>query len=80
MPAHLKFQGDSFKVEEKPVFPGSRSKFTEKLDILYPEKDEGIPVYRVMDRHGKIIDGALDPKVMLHSKVQLLTSSINSNL
>ena len=53
-------------VEERPQFPGSRSKFTEKLEFLEPDAYEGIPVYRVMNRKGEIIDESQDPQVMRH--------------
>jgi 2-oxoisovalerate dehydrogenase E1 component alpha subunit len=49
--------------EDKPQFPGSRSSFTTKLEFINPEKFEGIPVYRVMDRQGVITDSSQDPKV-----------------
>ncbi|KAK3872025.1 hypothetical protein Pcinc_022872 [Petrolisthes cinctipes] len=50
-------------VEEQPNFPGSRSKWTESLDFVQPDLYDGIPVYRVMDRKGNIIDPASDPKL-----------------
>lgn len=49
--------------EEQPNFPGSRSKWTEKLDFVQPDLYDGIPVYRVMDRKGQVIDPASDPNV-----------------
>lgn len=50
-------------IEEKPEFPGSRSQFVHKLQFLQPDLLEGIPVYRVMNRKGEIIDESQDPKV-----------------
>ena len=50
-------------MEERPQFPGSRSKFTEKLEFLEPDSYEGIPVYRVMNRKGEIINPGEDPQV-----------------
>ena len=48
---------------DKPLFPGSRSSWTEKLEFLGSETYEGIPVYRVTDRDGKIIDPSQDPQL-----------------
>ena len=50
---------------DAPEFPGSKHKlaFTEKLQFIEPERYDGIPVYRVMDRQGNIIDESQDPKV-----------------
>lgn len=53
----------SGRYEEKPEFPGSRSKFIHKLHFLNPDEAEGIPVYRVMNRKGEIIEESEDPKV-----------------
>lgn len=49
--------------EDKPVFPGSRSSWTEKLEFLEPNRYEGIPVYRVMNTKGEVINPSQDPKV-----------------
>ena len=51
--------------EEKPEFPGSRSQFVHELQFLQPDMIEGIPVYRVMNRKGQIIEESQDPKVGL---------------
>ena len=53
---------------EKPRFPGAMNcEFTEKLGFVDPSDPQGIiPVYRVMDRHGTVIDEAHDPKVIKH--------------
>ena len=48
---------------DRPLYPGAKSKFTEKLEFLLPETVEGLPVYRVLDRRGNIIDASQDPKV-----------------
>ncbi|XP_015784403.1 2-oxoisovalerate dehydrogenase subunit alpha, mitochondrial [Tetranychus urticae] len=50
-------------LEEKPAFPGSRSKWTSQLEFIRSENYEGIPVYRVMDREGKIIEPDGDPNL-----------------
>ncbi|XP_078674634.1 2-oxoisovalerate dehydrogenase subunit alpha, mitochondrial-like isoform X1 [Branchiostoma floridae x Branchiostoma belcheri] len=49
--------------EDKPQFPGSRSEFTKKLEFITPDVYNGIPVYRVLDRQGKIIEADQDPKL-----------------
>lgn len=46
---------------EQPQFPGSRSRWTEKLDFVKSNVGEGIPVYRVMSRDGEVIDPSQDP-------------------
>ena len=53
--------------DDRPQFPGSRSKWIEKLEYLKPETYEGIPVYRVLDRKGKVINQSEDPKVSIAS-------------
>ena len=51
------------RFEDKPEFPGSRSRYVHKLEFIEPDSMEGIPVYRVLSREGKIIDESQDPKV-----------------
>ncbi|PRD33639.1 UNVERIFIED_CONTAM: Bckdha [Trichonephila clavipes] len=53
------------KLEEfdKPQFPGSQSRWTEKLEFVRGDIYDGIPVYRVMNRDGNIIDPSHDPKL-----------------
>ena len=50
-------------MEEAPRHPGAKSIFTEKLEFLLPENVDSIPVYRVMDRKGQIMNPDHDPKV-----------------
>lgn len=50
-------------VPDKPLFPGSRSNWTEKLEFLGSETYEGIPVYRVTDRDGTVLDPSQDPQL-----------------
>ncbi|XP_063958742.1 2-oxoisovalerate dehydrogenase subunit alpha, mitochondrial-like [Lytechinus pictus] len=47
--------------DDKPQFPGSKSVFSEKLEFLKPDEYDGIPVYRVMNRDGEVIDPEQDP-------------------
>lgn len=49
--------------DDRPLFPGSRSTFTEKLEFVEPDIYDGIPVYRVMDKKGNVIDPSQDPGV-----------------
>ncbi|CAG0891773.1 unnamed protein product, partial [Darwinula stevensoni] len=46
---------------DRPRFPGSRSRWSEKLEFVEPHKYDGIPVYRVMNAKGQVIDPASDP-------------------
>ena len=50
-------------------FPGTKCQYTLKLDILTPETDTPIPVYRVMDTKGNIIDSSHDPNVRLRTLI-----------
>ena len=51
--------------DEKPQFPGNKSvEWIEKLEFLVPDQKEGIPVYRVMNRRGEIINPSEDPQVI----------------
>ncbi|KAI8481032.1 hypothetical protein Bbelb_411980 [Branchiostoma belcheri] len=51
--------------DDKPQFPGTGTKvrFTEKLDFLLPDASPAIPVYRVIDRQGEILDPAQKPEL-----------------
>lgn len=53
------------KLEEfdRPQFPGSQSQWTEKLEFVKSDIYDGIPVYRVLNRDGNIIDPSHDPKL-----------------
>lgn len=59
---------------DRPSFPGSRSSWTEKLEFVQPDLYDGIPVYRVMDAKGVVIDAEQDPQV--RSFVQALTAIV----
>jgi len=52
-----------YSSDERPQFPGSRSQWIDKLEFIRPDLYDGIPVYRVMDRKGKVIDASQDPDV-----------------
>lgn len=56
--------------QDKPRFPGAEnSYYTEKMSFVDPQDGETIPVYRVMDRNGKVFDESHDPKVRLIIKL-----------
>lgn len=48
---------------EKPQFPGASAEFVDQLEFIQPNVISGIPVYRVMDRQGNIINPSQDPQV-----------------
>lgn len=48
---------------EKPQFPGASAEFVDRLEFIQPNVISGIPVYRVMDRQGQIINASEDPQV-----------------
>lgn len=48
---------------EKPQFPGASAEFVDQLEFIEPNVISGIPVYRVMDRQGNIINPSQDPQV-----------------
>uniref|UniRef100_T1IQP4 2-oxoisovalerate dehydrogenase subunit alpha n=1 Tax=Strigamia maritima TaxID=126957 RepID=T1IQP4_STRMM len=66
--------------DDQPNFPGSKSQFTDKLDFIRSDLYDGIPVYRVMDRKGNIINESEDPKldkdllVKIYQKMTLLNT------
>ncbi|XP_074649521.1 2-oxoisovalerate dehydrogenase subunit alpha, mitochondrial-like [Tubulanus polymorphus] len=65
--------------EDRPVFPGSRSQWTEKCSFILPEQYEGIPVYRVMDKKGNIIDPSQDPKFSKEFVIKMYESATMLN-
>ncbi|EMP28694.1 2-oxoisovalerate dehydrogenase subunit alpha [Chelonia mydas] len=61
-PQHVLRQQQEFtSLEEKPQFPGASADFVDKLDFIQPNAISGIPIYRVMDRQGQIINPDEDP-------------------
>ncbi|RWS02087.1 hypothetical protein B4U79_07323, partial [Dinothrombium tinctorium] len=50
-------------IKDRPQFPGSRSQWTEKLEFTRTTDYEGIPVYRVMNKEGKVFDEKQDPNL-----------------
>lgn len=57
--------------DDKPNFPGSRSKWTEELEFVQPDLYDGIPVYRVVDRKGRILNPSQDPKLDQETVVKI---------
>eukprot|EP00092_Neocalanus_flemingeri_P024785 GFUD01026874.1.p1 GENE.GFUD01026874.1~~GFUD01026874.1.p1 ORF type:complete len:437 (+),score=126.49 GFUD01026874.1:51-1361(+) len=53
----------STEKEHLAQFPGAKAPYTEKLDVLEPEVENGIPIYRVMDRDGKVFDLSHEPSI-----------------
>ena len=43
--------------------PGVKATYTETMNILQPDSYDGITIYRVMDRHGNVIDQSQDPRL-----------------
>ncbi|XP_064149769.1 2-oxoisovalerate dehydrogenase subunit alpha, mitochondrial isoform X3 [Loxodonta africana] len=50
-------------LDEKPQFPGASAEFIDKLEFIQPNVISGIPIYRVMDRQGQIINPSEDPEL-----------------
>ena len=48
-------------LDDKPQFPGASAEFVDKLEFIQPNVISGIPIYRVMDRQGQIINPSEDP-------------------
>ena len=46
---------------DTPNFPGAKATYTESMNFLLPDSYDGIPVYRVMDRQGNVINPSHDP-------------------
>lgn len=44
-------------------FPGAKAAYTQKLEVLQPDVKNGIPIYRVMDRDGKVFDSTHEPSI-----------------
>ncbi|XP_078517188.1 2-oxoisovalerate dehydrogenase subunit alpha, mitochondrial [Lissotriton helveticus] len=59
----LRQQNEFTSLEEKPQFPGASAEFVDKLDFIQPNVISGIPIYRVMDRQGQIINPDEDPQL-----------------
>ncbi|XP_071445239.1 2-oxoisovalerate dehydrogenase subunit alpha, mitochondrial [Hetaerina americana] len=49
--------------DEGPRFPGAKTNWTEKLKFRHSDDIKPLPVYRVMDNYGKVIDPEQEPKL-----------------
>ncbi|XP_066997938.2 2-oxoisovalerate dehydrogenase subunit alpha, mitochondrial isoform X2 [Anabrus simplex] len=49
--------------DDQPIFPGARTCWTNELKLMEFGKDNNIPVYRVMDHHGQILNPSEDPQL-----------------
>lgn len=57
-------QAPKHEFQEKPRFPGAvKAHYTEKMDFVVPDDGQIIPVYRVMDLNGNVLNESHDPKV-----------------
>ncbi|XP_060639548.2 2-oxoisovalerate dehydrogenase subunit alpha, mitochondrial [Anolis sagrei] len=65
----LQQQEEFTSLEEKPQFPGASAEFVDRLEFIQPNVISGIPIYRVMDRQGQIVNLSEDPQL---SKEQVL--------
>lgn len=59
---------------EKPQFPGASAEFVDSLEFIQPNVISGIPIYRVMDRQGNIINPSQDPQVQSAHLIFLVQS------
>ncbi|CAH1793114.1 unnamed protein product [Owenia fusiformis] len=51
-------------LDDSPQYPGIRTaEYTLDMDFNFPENDKPMPVYRLMDKKGKILDPSQDPKL-----------------
>uniref|UniRef100_UPI00358ED7EF 2-oxoisovalerate dehydrogenase subunit alpha, mitochondrial-like isoform X1 n=1 Tax=Myxine glutinosa TaxID=7769 RepID=UPI00358ED7EF len=61
--AVIRYQHEFTTLEEKPQFPGASAEYVNTLEFIQPNVISGIPVYRVMDRKGHIVNPNEDPKL-----------------
>jgi hypothetical protein len=60
--------GDSASLNPKPdsnssTFPGVQSQWTERLEFVHPHSYRKIPVYRIIDRNGCVLNPVEEPQV-----------------
>ncbi|RIA79872.1 thiamine diphosphate-binding protein [Glomus cerebriforme] len=67
------------KIKERVPFPGAtESYFTDKMQFIH--NVEPIPTYRVMDRHGRVIDSSQDPQVTESFAVKIYKDMVTLNI
>ena len=67
----LQFSQYSTKNESLSQFLGARAAFTNSLDFLTPDVNQGIPVYRVIGKDGKVIDESHEPNIAKEELVHM---------
>jgi len=48
---------------DAPKFPGAKTTWTNTLKISNAKPEDNLPVYRVLDKQGVVIDASHEPKV-----------------
>lgn len=48
---------------EAIVFPGATAPFVDRPELTHPSSTDPIPIYRVMDRNGQILDKSQEPNL-----------------
>jgi hypothetical protein len=48
---------------DMPLFPGAQSQWTERLELIHPYSCNRVPIYRVMDRKGCVLNPSEEPQV-----------------
>jgi len=61
------------------AFPGAKAQYTETLSFLSPSEYEGIPIYRVMNRDGEIINSEHDPNLDNEELLKMYKSMTSLN-
>ena len=73
-------KNDQFKyVPDKPMFPGSKSDWTQKLEFVKSENYKPIPVYRVINREGHVIEPDLEPNLSQETLIKMYKGMILLN-
>ena len=62
--------------EVRPQFPGATASWTHELEFVNADRYNGIPVYRVMDRNGRVIQAKDEPKVRSAERSELLSALV----
>ena len=71
---NLQFSQFRTKNESLAQYLGAQAVFTNSLDFLTPDVTQGIPIYRVMGRDGKVIDESHEPNIVKEELVQMYKS------
>lgn len=56
-------------------FPGARTWWTEKLEMFDKDSYKPLPVYRVLDNNGIVIDPSQEPKVSCRTRLENVVES-----